>query len=204
MGQVEGFVEVDVEETASALREGLTGDVVFDKGIDAVCITGMADVDDHAEAIGADVIYGVYVGLEGLAGLVFGGEPDVQVFGGVQEFGDGFFTVVLISEVGDVDGGPHFGGKADGGKRFFDNAFADGFVGIVIREFEGAVDRYDRDAVVFAGLLEFGDLDPVVDFQRSGNRGEFDACDVGFAKLGDVAFSEPEVLKNSGGDAQAG
>lgn len=138
--EVKGFVEVYVFDAMAALCKAFAGDVVFDKGIDAVRVSGVTDVDDYSEAVGVDGVDSLHVGFEGLGCLVFGGEDDIEAVGGVEEFGNGFGTVVFETKVGNVDRGTHFGGKADSGEGVFYDLFANGFVGIVIRQVEGAVD----------------------------------------------------------------
>ena len=140
LGEVKGFVKVDVFDTVATLCKILSGDIVFDKGVDAVRIAGVADVDDHAEAIRVDSVDNLHVGFEGLCCLVFGGEGDIEVVGGVEEFGDGFGAVIFESEVGDVDGGTHFGGEANGGEGVCDDLLANGFIRVVVWQGEGAVD----------------------------------------------------------------
>ena len=49
--EVEGLVQVHMFHASAAFCKCLPGDIAFDKGVHAIGIARVANVDDHAEAI---------------------------------------------------------------------------------------------------------------------------------------------------------
>ena len=144
----------------------------------------------------------MHVWFKRLASLIFGGEDDVA--GLVEEFGDGFSGVILVTEVRNINGCAHFTGEIDGDARFFDDLPAYGFLGIAIRQFERAVDGDDLHAKGFTGAFEFGNLGAIVIVEAVDDDGELDALDAKLADTRDVLFSKLEFLIDGGGDGKAG
>ena len=88
----------------SRARSGLN------EGVDAVLVAGVADVDDHAEPVGADLVHDGHVVTQVLAVLV--GEPDGVALKLLQHVHDRPLGLLGGAEVADHDRCAHVLGDA--------------------------------------------------------------------------------------------